>query len=227
MLKNTKVVGVAAAIALLTGVAFAPSATAVNGDVPTMTDPTVNDNFDSGARVDYFVDNVRTGCEVTTTLGSRSKTATARFDSGARSNGKVSNFITAPTYAGEYTIKSMVSTDCKSDAGYKRAQDMAVDITVGDEVDFNAVWDDVGNSVEIAGTVDEDGVDLYLGTVKILFLVKGKVVAQAYTDEDNDGDYTATIAGRNLNSRGFTRVTMKLSSNKDYYGSDTFQVNQN
>ncbi|MEN9910636.1 MAG: hypothetical protein RLZZ441_204, partial [Actinomycetota bacterium] len=37
MLKNSKVVGIAAAITLLTGVALAPSASAVNGSFPSQS----------------------------------------------------------------------------------------------------------------------------------------------------------------------------------------------
>ncbi len=227
MLKSTKVVGIASAFALLTGLAFAPIATAVGGDVPTQSDPDSGDNFDAGDRIDYYVDYVRTGCEVTTTVGNRSKTVRAKYsNSGAKTNGKVDNFLTAPGIAGEYKFHSMVSKSCASDPGYKRAQDMSADITVGDEL----VWDGsasdsgAGLSQQLEGTIENSGgsgVDL--DGVKVNFVVKGKVVASAYTD--SSGAVSAFVAGKHLNPRGNTRISVKLDANKYYYmSSDSYET---
>jgi len=227
MLKNTKVVGVAAAITLLTGVAFAPSASAVNGQTPTQTDAA--GSYDAGDRIDYYVDGVRTGCSVTTKVGNISKTMVAKNDPNyaAAILGRVNSFIKAPGTAGEYTVASMVSTSCASDAGYKRAADMSEDITVGTELDMNDNYESAGagDSQRIYGDIEIVGgaVNQDLDGVDVLFSIRGKVVARANTD--SNGDVSAVIAGKYLNSRGNTRVTVSLEANKRYYMDQDISVN--
>jgi hypothetical protein len=224
MLKNTKVVGIAAAITLLAGVALAPSASAVNGSVPTQS---AGGGYDAGDRVDYDVYDVRTGCDITTTLGSQSKTVKARHDNSAAANivGKVSSFVKAPKVAGEYSIASVVSASCASDGGYKRAADMADDVTVGDEVELDGNWDPQGGGVRVYGDVELATVGTDMGNVRVLFSIGGKVVASATTDAGDAGAVSATIAGKYLNSRGATTVTVSLADNKNYYMSTKVRVN--
>ena len=220
MLKNTKVVGVAAAITLLTGVAFAPSASAVNGSVPSLSvsDTSVN----AGERFDFTVSNVLTGCSVTTKVGSITKTSTATRDRSydRKGVGQVDTFIQAPSIAGDYTLSSMVSNSCASDAGYKRAADMSVDVTVGEELYGNLDWSNIGGfNARIYGDIEDgDGDNVDLGRVKVLFSVRGKVVASAYTD--SDGYVSATVAARDLNKRGNTKVTISLEKNRFYWVDD-------
>ncbi|MSX39928.1 MAG: hypothetical protein F2785_03220, partial [Actinobacteria bacterium] len=73
MLKNTKVVGIAAAITLLAGVALAPSASGVGQSLPSQTVNIDDTAVSAGERVTYSIADVRTGCRVTTTLGSKTK----------------------------------------------------------------------------------------------------------------------------------------------------------
>jgi hypothetical protein len=228
MLKNTKAVGVAAAITLLTGVAFAPSASAVNGNVPSLT--VDNTSVYSGDRIDFEVTGVRTGCDVTTKVGSTTKTVKARHDNGyaAAIVGWVNNFIKAPKMAGEYTVASMVSNTCASDAGYKRAADMAVDITVGDEVWLDSDYENsgAGDSQRIFGDVSvtegAGGATVDLDGVKVRFSIRGQVVASATTD--SSGYVSVIVAGRYLNARGNTRVEVTLEANKTEYMNDTVVV---
>ena len=227
MLKNTKVVGVAAAITLLTGVAFAPSASAVNGNVPTQSDAA--GNYDAGDRISYLVEYVRTGCSVTTTVGKTSKTMVAKNDPNyaAAIVGRVNSFIKAPNVAGEYHVASMVSTSCASDAGYKRAADMSEDISVGTELDMNDNYESAGagDSQRIYGDIEIVGgaVNQDLNGIDVLFSIRGKVVARANTN--STGDVSAVIAGKYLNSRGNTRVTVSLEANKNYYMDQDISVN--
>jgi hypothetical protein len=225
MLKNTKVVGIAAAITLLAGVALAPSASAINGNVPTQTVSVTA--YDAGDRVEYLVEDVRTGCAITTTLDKVSKTVNARQDKSATAKvvGKVSSFVKAPKVAGEYTVSSMVSASCASDAGYKRAADMADDVTVGDEVEFDGADDPQGGGVRVYGDVELSSVATDMGNIRVLFSVGGKVVASATTDAGDAGAVSATIAGKYLNSRGGTNVTVSLADNKKYYMSTKIRVN--
>jgi hypothetical protein len=226
MLKNTKVVGIAAAITLLTGVAFAPSASAINGNTPTLS---VDDtSVDAGDRIYFDVTGVRTGCAVTTKVGPNTKTVTARHDRdyAATIVGWVNTYIKAPGIAGEYKVSSMISNSCATNPGYKRAADMTEDITVGDEVFWDGSWEDsgAGNSIRVYGAVEDGGgIGVDLDGVKVQFLVKGKVVASAYTD--SSGDVSVNIEGKYLNSRGDTRVVVKLQGNKtEYMDSDAKEV---
>lgn len=230
MMKNTKVVGVAAAITLLTGVAFAPSASAVQGEVPSQS---VNDSsMYAGDRFEYEVTGVRTGCAVTTTVGHISKTVTAKRDRtyAAAVVGHVNTFIKAPSIAGEYTLSSMVSTSCASDAGYKRAADMSDDVTVGDElyVETGADWENVGGSnARVYGTVEYGGgVDVDLGRVKVLASVKGQVVGSAYTSATADGEFSITVAAKYLNKRGNTKVSLSLEDNRSWYMNESVVVDR-
>jgi hypothetical protein len=229
MLKNTKVVGIAAAITLLTGVAFAPSASAINGNTPTLSVDGADINVDAGERIGFEVTGVRTGCAVTTKVGPVTKTVTARHDRDYAASvvGWVNTYIKAPGIAGEYKVASMISNSCATNPGYKRAADMTEDITVGTEVFWDGSWDDsgAGDSVRIDGTVEEsDGVTgVDLDGVKVLFLIKGNVVGSAYTD--STGNVSVNIAGKHMNSRGDTRVVIKLQGNKtEYMDSDAKEV---
>ncbi len=219
MLKNTKVVGIAAAITLLTGVAFAPSASAINGNTPTLS---VDDtSVDAGDRISFDVTGVRTGCDVTTKVGSITKTAKAKHDKSYAAGivGWVNTFTKAPKVAGEYTVASMISNACATNPGYKRAADMAVDITVGTELDMNDSYEaaGAGDSTRIYGDIEIVGgsTNVDLNGVKVLFSIRGNVVAKATTD--GAGDVSAVIAGRYFNDRGNTRVTVSLEGNKNYY----------
>jgi hypothetical protein len=226
MLKNTKVVGVAAAIALLTGVAFAPSASAINGNTPTQTlDAGDDSNYDSGDRIAYEVTGVRTGCAVTTKVGSITKTVVARHDRSFAAGivGWVNTFIKAPSVAGEYTVASIISNTCATNPGYKRAADMSSegDITVGNEVTFDGSYDNSGpgDSVRVYGDVEDGLATVDLDAVRVRFMVKGKVVASGTTD--GSGYVSVNISGKDLNSRGDTRISVVLEANKtDYMAAD-------
>ena len=218
MLKNTKVVGIAAAVALLTGVAIAPSATAIGTTRPELS---VTDTYVySGDVVEYYVDYVRAGCKVITTLGGKTRTERATKVDGDRDGAVVDKQITAPKQAGEYQLRSMVGKECASDAGYKNPVNMSETITVGEEITGIDDWETVGaRAVRIYGTayneVDEEDQDL--GTVKIQAYVKGKVVSSTYTDGINDGDFAIVIESKYLNKRGNTKVTLHLSSNLSFW----------
>ena len=226
MLKNSKVVGIAAAITLLTGVALAPSASAVNGSFPSQSlDAVAPSNFDAGDRIDYYVGDVRTGCTVTTTVGTKSKTFKAKQDSSYNNTswGEVDGFIAAPSVAGEYTVASQVSKTCKDDAGYKFAANMAEDVTVGDPVSLDADFEDVVNTTKVgfsgvaelapAGTVAQD-----LGKTKINVYRKGVLVASTTTN--NAGEFAVQIDRKHFNKQGQTRIVVKISANGLWYVAD-------
>ena len=223
MLKNTKVVGIAAAITLLTGVAFAPSASAVGTSKPSQSlDAVAPSNFDSGERIDYFVNDVRTGCAVTTTVGNKSKTVKAKRDltTDVVTFGDVNSFIAAPSIAGEYTVASMVSMSCKDDAGYKVAYDMAEDVTVGTEIDADLAAEDVVNSTNagLVGTMEDAGSAEDLGKVKVMAYIGGKLVASGTTN--NAGELNLQIARSHFKKIGETRVVVKMAANKLFYLAD-------
>lgn len=227
MLKNTKVVGIAAAITLLTGVAFAPSASAINGNTPSLSVDAADTNVDAGERIGFEVTGVRTGCAVTTKVGSITKTVTARHDRSyaAAIVGWVNTYIKAPSTAGEYKVASMISNDCATNPGYKRAVDMTEDITVGNEVTWDGDWENsgAGDSVRVYGDVMDGLSTVDLDGVKVRFSVKGKVVASATTD--SDGYVSVVVAGKYLNSRGDTRIAITLEGNKtDYMAADQKEV---
>ena len=228
MLKNTKAVGIAAAITLLTGVALAPSASGVGQSLPSQTVNIDDTAVSAGERVTYSIADVRTGCRVTTTLGSKTKVerATGVEDNSNKIIGEIVDaYITAPSVAGEYTMRSRVNSDCKSDAGFSNTWLMTDEITVGtevtldeDEVDEDVFtnWESLDNGgVRMFGWIEAGGSATDLGAVKVNFVVKGKTVATGYTDED--GWVTAAIEKKFLNKRGNTKVTLKLSANRVYF----------
>lgn len=225
MLKNTKVVGIAAAIALLTGVAFAPGASAVGSNKPSQS-LDGGSNFDAGERIDYFVDDVRTGCAVTTTVGNNSKTVKAKRDLALEvvTFGDVNSFIAAPSIAGEYTVASMVSKSCKDDAGYKVGYDMAEDITVGDDVLMDGSFEDVVNTTAggLTGTMENATVAEDLGKTKISVYRLGVLVASGTTN--NAGEFSLQIAKKHFRAAGDTRFTVKISANSLWYLEDGLQV---
>ena len=233
MLKNTKAVGIAAAITLLTGVALAPSASGVGQDLPALSVDVSDTSVDAGERVTYSIDYVRTGCRVTTTLGSKTKVerATGVVDNTNKIIGEIVDaYITAPSVAGEYTLRSRVNSDCKSDAGFSNTWLMTDEITVGTEVTLDddgeaGNWESLDNgSVRMYGWVEADGSSTDLGAVKVNFVVKGKTVATGYTDED--GWVTAAIEKKFLNKRGNTKVTLKLGANRVYFIDQYFVVDR-
>ena len=225
MLKNTKAVGVASAIALLTGVAFAPSATAAVNNYPevSVTLAAVN----AGEAVEYTVDYVRKGCKVITTLGSVTRTEKATTV-GSGLSGVVSNkLIPAPAKAGEYVLRSKVANDCAADAGYSNKYNMTADITVGDEIEADGDWEITGaRAVRIYGDAELATVAYDLGTIKIQAYVKGKMVASTYTDSVNTGAFSIVVESKYLNKNGITRVNLKLSSNKFWWMDETFVVDR-
>ena len=221
MLKNTKVVGIAAAVTLLTGVALAPSATAVGQDRPYQSDVS-ND----GGRTYFSIYDIRTGCKATTTLNGKTSVdrATHVVGDSRKTYGEIVDaWVTTPKMAGEYTIKSRINNDCADDAGYSNAPTMSDTVEVGTQVelDSDGNWDELGGgNVRIYGDVELMGgaITQDLGAVKVLFQVRGKTVASTYTDAD--GYISATIASKYLNKRGNTKVTLSLATNRNYWMDD-------
>jgi hypothetical protein len=227
MLKNTKAVGVASAIALLTGVAFAPSATAAVNNYPEVSTTSVTDIYTAGEAVEYTVDYVRKGCKVITTLGSVTRTEKATTV-GSGLSGVVSNkLIPAPSKAGEYTLRSKVANDCAADAGYSNKYNMTEDISVGAEVVADASWETTGaRAVRIYGDAELATVAYDLGTIKIQAYVKGELISSTYTDSANAGAFSIVIESKYLNKKGNTQVYLKLSSNKFYWMDGKFVVDR-
>ena len=225
MLKNTKAVGVASAIALLTGVAFAPSATAAVNNYPEVSVTAAA--VDAGEAVEYTVDYVRKGCKVITTLGSVTRTEKATT-AGSGLSGVVSNkLIPAPAKAGEYVLRSKVANDCAADAGYSNKYNMTADITVGDEIVADADWEITGaRAVRIYGDAELATVAYDLGTIKIQAYVKGELVSSTYTDSVNAGAFSIVIESKYLNKKGNTQVFLKLASNKFYWMDGKFVVDR-
>ena len=248
MLKNTKVVGIAAAITLLTGVALAPSATGVGNELPSQTVNIGDTAVSAGERVTYSIADVRTGCRVTTTLGSKTRVERATGvvgDTNKIIGEIVDAYITAPSVAGAYTLRSRVNRDCKTDAGFSNSWLMSDEIIVGTEVTLDSVlvyegetadddiyanWENLDNgSVRMYGWVEVDngedaGDSVDLGAVKVNFVVKGKTVASAYTD--NDGYVVVSIEKKFLNKRGNTKVTLELGANRTNYIDQYFVVDR-
>ena len=223
MLKNTKAVGVASAIALLTGVAFAPSATAAVNNYPEVSITSLTGIFTAGEAVEYTVDYVRKGCKVITTLGSVTRTEKATTVGSGLSGVVSDKLIPAPSKAGEYVLRSKVANDCAADAGYSNKYNMTEDISVGTEItgEIPALtdgWENVGaKAVRIFGVALEGVADKDLGTIKIQASVKGKVVASTYTDSAVTGAFSIVVDSKYLNKKGNTKVTLSLSSNKFHW----------
>jgi hypothetical protein len=142
-------------------------------------------------------------------------------------------------------MRSRVNRDCKSDAGFSNTWLMTDEIIVGTEVALDSVlvydaiddeddiyqnWENLDNgSVRMYGWVEVadiewagDSVDL--GAVKVNFVVKGKTVASAYTD--NDGYVVVSIEKKFLNKRGNTKVTLELGANRTNYIDQYFVVDR-
>jgi len=240
MLKNTKAVGVASAIALLTGVAFAPSATAAVNNYPELSVTSGSPALSNGSyeAVEYYVDYVRTGCKVMTTLGTVTRTEKATTV-GSGLTGAVSNkLIPSPQKAGTYTLRSKVANDCKADAGDSNKYNMSQEITIGDEIAAPAAtddWENVGaKAVRITGIasvgfttpggVVTGGTPTDLGTVKVIASIRGKMVASTYTDDTTAGLFSIVVDSKYLNKRGNTKVTLSLSSNKFWFMDQDYVV---
>jgi hypothetical protein len=225
MLKNTKAVGVASAIALLTGVVFAPSATAVFGHYPWVGATSASIG---GGVVKYSVLYVLKGCKVITTLGSATRTEEATTPGRGGLVGVVMNKrIPAPSKAGEYTLRSKVANDCATEAGYSNNSRMTEDITVGDEIVADGDWEITGaRAVRIFGTAELSGAAYDLGTIKIQAYVKGELISSTYTDSANAGAFSIVIESKYLNKKGNTQVTLKLASNKFYWMDQKFGVDR-
>jgi len=221
MLKNTKVVGIAAAIALLTGVAFAPSATAIGSDLPYM-DIENGPTYDSGDRIEYYVGDVRTGCMVTTKVGSKSKTLKAKQDSddSRKLAGEINSFIGSPANAGEYTVVSIVASNCPEHPGFRRGDSMEGEIVVGDNVIW--AWSDVDidNSTDVGleGDIEDTGTGVDLGKAKVVVYLKGKKVAEG--NSDTAGYVSLRISRSLFNKIGTTRFTYTVTANALYYVAD-------
>ncbi|MEY4898901.1 MAG: hypothetical protein RL294_712 [Actinomycetota bacterium] len=221
MLKNTKVVGIAAAIALLTGVAFAPSATAVGADLPYQ-DIENGPAYDSGDRIEYYVGDVRTGCMITTKVGSKSKTLKAKQDSddSRKLAGEINAFIGAPVNAGEYTVASSVANNCADNPGFRREGDMEDEITVGDDVTW--AWSDVDidntTDVGLEGDIEDSGTGVDLGKAKVVVYLKGKKVAEG--NSDTTGYVSLRVSRSLFNKIGTTRFTYTVTANTLYYVAD-------
>ena len=225
MLKNTKAVGVASAIALLTGVAFAPSATAAVNNYPEVS--VTSASVSAGDAVEYYVDYVRKGCKVITTLGSVTRTEKATTVGSGLSGAVADKLIPAPSKAGEYTLRSRIANDCAADAGYSNKYNMTADITVGDEIDPDADWEITGaRAVRIFGEAELSGSAYDLGTIKIQAYVKGKMVASTYTDSTSTGAFSIVVESKYLNKKGNTKVFLKLASNKFYWMDEMFVVDR-
>ena len=225
MLKNTKAVGVASAIALLTGVAFAPSATAAVNNYPELSVSSAA--VDAGQAVEYYVDYVRKGCKVITTLGSVTRTEKATTVGSGLSGAVSDKLIPAPSKAGVYTLRSKIANDCAADAGYSNKYNMTADITVGDEIDPDADWEITGaRAVRIYGDAELAGSAYDLGTIKIQAYVKGELISSTYTDSANAGAFSIVIESKYLNKKGNTQVTLKLASNKFYWMDQKFGVDR-
>jgi hypothetical protein len=229
MLKNTKAVGVASAIALLTGVAFAPSATAVFSIYPLIV--VWPAPVPAGGVVKYSVFFVLKGCKVITTLGS--VTRTEKATGGSRDlTGVVRNKrIPAPSKAGKYTLRSKIANDCAAEAGYSHMRNMARTITVGDEVSTGGGvidgWENVGaKAVRIFGIASVGATAIDLGAIKVQAYVRGELVASTYTNATTTGAFSIVIESKYLNKKRNTQVTLKLASNKFYWMDQKFGVDR-
>jgi len=217
-------VGVASAIALLTGVVFAPSATAVFSRYPWLS--VTSASVGAGGAVEYTVDYVLKGCKVITTLRSvtRTETATGRGLVGVVRNQR----IPAPSKAGNYTLRSRIANDCAAEAGYNFWYNMTEYITVGDEIIAdNGDWEITGaRAVRIFGTAELGGAAYDLGTIKIQAYVDGELISSTYTDSQTTGAFSIVIESKYLNKKGDTQVHLKLSSNQFFWMNQWFEVDR-
>jgi len=227
MLKNTKAVGVASAIALLMGVAFAPSATAVFSIYPLLV--VWPAPVPAGGAVKYSVYFVLKGCKVITTLGS--VTSTEKATGGSRDlTGVVRNRrIPAPSKAGKYTLRSKIANDCAAEAGYSHMRNMARTITVGDEVNTGGAfidgWENVGaKAVRIFGIASVGAEAIDLAAIKVQAYVRGELVASTYTNATTTGAFSIVVDSKYLNKKGKTKVNLGLSSNKFWFMNTDFRV---
>ena len=233
MLKNTKIAGIATALTLMAGVALAPTASALVLIHPTLeTDGTTEAN--AGDLVNWGISDIRTGCSVTTTLGSKSATVTAvktSDTSDAITLGAIGEIapktIKAPSYAGEFVLKSQVESTCKDDAKFK----MSEDVWVGSAAYFGGesewTYDTVaGDSLAMDVTgyiVDFDEYDNYSGDtitdlgdgVKVLFYNGKKLIAS--TGIADDGFVSVRLPGNSFKAVGSATIRVALSHNADYY----------
>jgi hypothetical protein len=233
MLKTTKIVGIATALTLMTGVALAPTASALVLVHPSLlTDETTSAN--AGDLVNWGVSDIRTGCSVTTTLGSKSATVTAVKTSDTSDaitlgaiGESVPKTIKAPTYAGEFVLKSQVESTCKDDAKFKMSEDVWVgsDAYFGGESDWT--YDTVaGDSLAMDVTgylVNFDEYDSYTGEsitdvgdgVKVLFYNGRKLIAS--TGVADDGFVSVRLPGKSFKVAGSTTIRVALSHNAEHY----------
>ena len=218
-------VGVASAISLLAGVGFAPSATAVFGRYPWVGVSSAS--VGAGGDVRYSVVYVLKGCKVITTLGSVTRTDEATTLGRGLVGFVMNKRITAPSKAGEYTLRSKVANDCATEAGYSNNSKMTEDITVGDEIVADADWEITGaRAVRIFGTAELGGAAYDLGTIKIQAYVKGELISSTYTDSANAGAFSIVIESKYLNKKGNTQVTLKLATNKFFFMDQKFGVDR-
>ena len=233
MLKNTKIAGIATALTLMAGVALAPTASAFVLVHPSlMTD---NVDVNAGDSVEWGVEDIRTGCSVTTTLGSNSVTVKAirtSDTSDASTLGAIGEItpklIKGPHYAGEFVLKSQVGSTCKDDAGYKMSSE---DVWVGSDAyfggesdwDYNTVAGD-SLAMDVTGyIVDFDEYDNYSGDtitdlgdgVKVLFYNGKKLIAS--TGIADDGFVSVRLPGNSFKAVGSATIRVALSHNADYY----------
>jgi len=235
MLKNTKIAVAFAAFSLMSVAAIAPLASAI----PINNNPYVDieeDEVAAGDTVVFDVWDVRAGCTVTTTLGSR-KVVDKSVDYDLTTNGKAGAVedaeIKAPAAAGEYTMRSAVSSTCKNDAGHKSSDTLYI----GEEVFFGSIgsidWDYEsisGDSLAMRfhGAIidyDEwamgDGASVDTEAVKVQFWKGKRLLASGTTDAD--GYVSVILPGSSFKAAGEATITVKLAPNADYYISDTAQ----
>ncbi len=133
-------------------------------------------------------------------------------------------------------LRSKIANDCAADAGYSSKANMAVEVTVGDEItaEIPALpvgtegWENVGGkAVRIFGTALDGLADKDLGTVRIQASVKGKVVASTYTDSAVTGAFSIVVDSKYLNKKGNTKVTLSLASNKFFFMDQDYIVDRN
>ncbi len=217
MLKNTKIAAALAALSLMSLVAIAPMASAI----PINSNPYVelqDDTADAGDVVLFDVWDVRAGCKVTTKLDSKqvvNKAVDYDLLDTSKAGAVEDAEITAPASAGEYTVKSIVSTKCKSDRGVKSSDTLYV----GEALYFDWSSQDISDdnlATRIYGDIeDTDNVTQDVGVVKVHFYKGKKLIATGTTD--SDGYVSVILPSKSFKAAGDFDITVKLSSNADYY----------